>query len=380
MTTQKTMTTMSDRYFSREAVRDFIMKAPHRSLDVLRLMRDIPDASLTDVANSLGLDKRSIGVAVRNLNRDYRELTDGGELMTREGRSYQLTSAGVVVAEELSAAHQHLVEVLTVAGSKHREAWVPVATECIRYLPDLAKRLRPKEIIIKPSPKRSADLIASVSRRGGELRRRPYALFAACVWSDQIDSSKVSTITTITHESDQEARPTPSELIRIKDDPFRIVAPAGTFGRDTSVRLSDLWRMDLIVPDGGAVIDYLNLREPGWAQNRAHIRATNLQSVFACAGASKDLVPQPVMIFHGSDSTIERNLPRFQLFDIEEDAASQGGGEVRAVTGFFRDREIVTTMPPSRRDMWDQIWDAAARAWLGPRPPLPPRQRNGDKS
>lgn len=343
---------------SHDAVTTFLAKVPARSWDLLRVMRELgDDASFEKVGKRLGgLDKRSVATALTQLNDDYDELTNGGKLIDLVGRHYELTLAGEAVADELQEARTHLADLLRGTSTKHREAWVPVTNECIKYLPALKKQVArmDADIQLHPSPYRSTDLQPGSEPVQAGKRRGPrhHAIYSACIDTAQLVPGEVSKVDTYA------GGPT-SVVVIGQPQPFKVLAHRNLFPRTDTVTIEDLWDLDggLIVPEGGAVRDLLDGLEGGWERRRPYQGSTDLETGLACL-TTEGLVDSPALIVHGQGRFDYLKEDGYRLYDLAE-----ANGR-HAVTGMYQRDDLAQALLGVKAKMWEVIWSAAGDLWL----------------
>jgi len=277
----------------------------------------------------------------------------------KHSRTYSLTTAGDVIAKELMDAHSRLQDVVRNSVTKHQEAWLPVTNNCLEVFTELRQAL-PPTITLWPSPRRSADLAPvslPVASDRAAATSRPMALYSACLPSlvkvrDSDESKRLRE-----HEMFEIAEADGTTMLLVLDpQPFKILGLTEMFGTRESARIDDVWNRHgrLIVPDGGAVRDFLDRAVPSWERRRPFVRATDLESCLICL----DLVPRSAMIVHGFD---DKEPPRgYRLYNID------GSADYVAAVGLFHRTDLTGALPEREQAMWQTIWSAAKGLWLKP--------------
>ncbi|KGN40359.1 hypothetical protein N801_14800 [Knoellia aerolata DSM 18566] len=324
-------------------------------------MRELGDAASFEKVGKLsgGLDKRSVATALTQLDATYRAMTTDGKLLVLVGRHYELTPAGEAVADELIEARVHFADLLRGTSTKHREAWVPVTNECIKYLPALKKQVArmDADIQLHASPYRSTDLQpGSEPVQAGKPRGpRHHALYSACIDIGQLTPGEVSKV-------DVYAGGPTSVVVIEEPQPFKVLAHRNLFPHTASVSIQDLWDLDggLIVPEGGAVRDLLDGLEGGWERRRPYQGSTDLETGLQCL-TTESLVDSPALIVHGQGRFDHLTNDGYRLYELS------GTGGRRAVTGMYQRDDLAEALLDGKRKIWSTIWQAASDLWLEPK-------------
>jgi hypothetical protein len=338
-----------------------LMRNHARALEMLRWLYASEDrgASFKSVATAMEVSPRTVSDDMSRLNDAYGVLSGGGSLMERTGPagSYLLTANGHRVGEALQVAHGRVYEGIARSTTDHRELWLPVTTECYGMFRDLAKTLYGSTgISLRPDPTRSADLHihATADMREEELMHQPtHALYSACIEDDSVREG-------ITLPEIKKGNPQ-AQVIVTRVQPFRLLAPTRKFGGQKTLSFKDMWSQggQLVVPDGGAAVDFLDRVEPGWRNRRRFVRATDLEACLGCL--ANELVPDAVMVVHGLSDT---KIPAaYSTYDIDD------GPRAVAVSGLFQDNQLLSQGGHSVADKnWRQLrldlWQVAGNIWV----------------
>ena len=327
---------------------------PH-ALDYLRVLGE-GSMTVSDVAEEFGVSAKTVTAALKDLDGKYSKLVPdagiarpSGALIDSWGRAYKLTPAGRHIANNLALLHQRKLEAFETALSTQVEAWLRVANDSWADFSELAKAASP-HVILRPKSQRSAAIDLHLSTGGRPDRvGDTYALYSVCLEASDIRKGQLLT-------SLPGARDHNTSLIVADVQEFRVLAHPRTFDDPTAVPAKDLLsdRCQLVVPEGGAVPDYLDLVEPGWERRLRPVRATDLE---ACLGVARHGgLRGPVMIVHGFND--DKAPPGFRSYPIQD------GPGALAVRGLFhRNHPVDTRWSVVDREAWNHVWSCADNLW-----------------
>lgn len=342
----------------RKALDSLVFNVHRNALHCLRYLEGGP-ASTDEIADHVGISPKTVRSALNDLNVKYvalvnreprhaRAYSDGG-LAILGSHKWKLTRAGRAVAHAGNLAHARLVEALDSAVSSQVEAWLTVANNCWLEFDELAQAVASR-IPLRPRSTRSSDIDLHLpSAQSPEVLAGNYALYSVCLEGEEIRKGQLL-------RALPGARDKNTEVIVTGVDRFQVLSRRTTFGNGDSIAADALLseRHQIVVPDGGAVQDYLHMLDPGWRRSVREVRATDLE---ACLGVlSYGGLESAVMLVHGVD--LRRIPDRFAIYDI------QGGPDAHAVRGFFHRKGIQNaTWSDRERDKWNDIWSTAQQLW-----------------
>lgn len=344
----------------RKAIEKLMFDVSPHSLDYLRALLQGP-VTYADIAVEFGVAPKTVGKALRDLNDRYRELVrlefqgrgpvPDARLLDPKGRTYTLTPAGKNVARALLLMHTRTVEAFESAVSRQAEVWLNVANDCWDEFETLARLVSGRNIILRPRSVRSTEVTLHLpDRRTPEVLAGAYALYSACL--ETIDVRAGQHLQNLPGSRDRN-----TSVIVTNVDHFQVLAQARTFGGAQTVPVDELFTdaCELIVPEGGAVRDFLDLVDPTWMRWVRPVRATDLEG---CLGVlRRGGLSSPAMVVHGLNPT--KVPPGFVLRDITDSP------QARAVRGLYQRRIAMNHLWSAvDREIWNEIWATADKHWV----------------
>lgn len=316
-------------------------------------------ATTNEIAAHIGVSAKTVRVALTDLNRQFVSLVNKEPVHTRgssahglvhiSGHKWTLTRAGRGVARAANLANERLLEALDAAVSSQVEAWLTVTNNCWNEFDALAHAVRDR-VALRPRTARSSDINLHISQtQHPEVLAANFALYSVCIEGGVI--RKGQHLPALPGAWDKN-----TEVIVTATEPFQILSRHSTFGNVDAVEASKLLsnKLQVVVPVGGAVQDYLHLLDPAWRRVVREVRATDLE---ACLGVLQyGGLTDSVMLVHGVDPN--KVPPRFALYDIA------AGPDAQAVRGLFHRKGFHDPSWSEReREKWNDVWATAQRLW-----------------
>lgn len=328
---------------------------------------DQPGRSIRQAADLLGIPDRTLTRTMLTLNEAYHAVTGQNLIENAGGRvGYRLTEDGAdfaVDAGEVMSNMSSLVDDLTVSKGRLN---APTTKACLPMLDQLNITLRSRgaAVWLDPHLHRTSDIHRPRERETAG----PYAFYS--IGWPQKGSEPYSAYQQLRLDNG-------AELIILRAEPFRLLAPRGLReemglgpGQPVSINrlLRERWK--LLVPDGGAVYDFLDYNTPGWARiGRPPKDVLDLQAGLMCLPLSiyqrnhQRRSGGGVMIVHNEKIDYPDH---YQLFPID-----QGDRPCWALTGLFRDKQQLPSISVAQRRRWNLVWRiATTELWTQPDRPV----------
>ena len=257
-----------------------------------------------------------------------------------------------LLGERLADSRIELYETLAEVRES-LTVWVRLSNDCWHEFGRLARAMQRSDVTVLPYPVRSTELhLHRPDSPPPETLARSHALYTTCMDVRNLSREPGKKCGTL-------AKAPETELIETRRTPFEILLPKDIFAGKTDVSHRDLVSegVGLLLPDEGAVIDYLNMLEPPWATARVkrHRGGTDFDH---CLNALRSgSYPNAAMIVHGlPEKLIPVNYTTIELTDLPN---------VRAVSGFYR-RQVPTPKgqpnkpwPNETEEAWLTVWRRA---------------------
>ena len=326
------------------------------ALDYLRVFYSAGEgAQYQRCADDIGVGEATFAKGMKDLDIRINALT-GAAILRRTPTGWALTTVGVELGERLTESRIQLYEALDDA----RDALtvrIRLASDCWREYGELLAAVRGADLSILPNGVRSTELkLHEPGSPPPQTLARSHGMYTTCQDTDRLTRDDKGRVT-LAHMPE-------TEVIISRTAPFQVLMPKGIFAATTeTISHADLVDsgISLLLPEEGAVIDYLNLLEPPYSPSRVrrHGGGTDFDH---CMGALRSgSYPRSAMIVHG---LVSAQIPKgFMAISLSDRPT------VRAVTGLYR-RHIPSggdhkakPWPNETEEAWLTVWRRALTRW-----------------